>query len=303
MIMLLTAAQAAGGAPGVLIDRIAAVVNDDVITLSEVEAAVRAFEAEGQGQADRSKLREQVLNDLIAERLLEQQISASDVTVDDAEIDRAVQDILRQNEITEDQLQQALDSRGMTMGQYREDLRDQLLRLRVIDRNVRSRVSISDEDVREEYERRTRNLAKKEIIRISHILIPFDGDEASANAKALAARSRVIEGEPFAEVASDVSKGPTASSGGSLGEVDVAGLVPEFKMAVSQMRVGDVSEPIAVQDGFHILVLQDRRFDAGEAYESVAANIRDQLYQREVERQMQIWLEEVEAASAVERRL
>lgn len=288
---------------GVLVDRIAAIVNEDVITLSEVRAAAKPLERAGQSEAERQKLYEDVLDDLIADRLLEQQLQGSDVEVTEADLERAIQDILRQNNISMSQLEQALASRDMSMSQYREDLRQQLLRLKVIDRNVRSKITITESDVEEEYRRQTRDEDKKEIVRISHIYIPSQGDPEAARAAAAVARRRVVEGEAFADVARDVSKGPTASSGGSLGELEVAGLLPGLARAVAPLAAGEISEPAEAGPGFHVVLLEERRFEAGTPFEEMAPRLREQLYQREMEKQMDLWLDELEAKSAVDRRL
>lgn len=289
--------------PGVLVDRIAAVVNDDVITLSEVRAASRPLEQPGQTEAERQRLMSDVLDDLIADRLLEQQIRESEVEVTEADLERAVQDILRQNNITREQLEQALAARNMSMSQYREDLREQLLRLKVIDRNVRSKITITETEVEEAYQREIRDQDKTELVTISHIYVPFGDAPAAARATAEAALERVRQGEAFEDVAREVSQGPTASTGGSLGELAVGGLLPGLARAVASMEVGDLSEPVEAGPGLHVVRLDARRFEAGTPFEEMAPKLREQLYQREMEKQMRLWLDELESKAAVDRRL
>jgi peptidyl-prolyl cis-trans isomerase SurA len=302
-MIALTLAIAATG-PGILVDRVAAVVNDDVITLSEVRAAAKPLEQSEQSKADRERLYRDVLDDLIADRLLEQQIRDSEVEVTEADLDRAVQDILRQNNISEAQLEQALAARDMSVSQYREDLRTQLQRLKVIDRKVRSKINISEREVEEEYQRRVRDEEKREFVRISHIYIPSEGDPEAARAAAKAARQRVMmAGQPFEDVAKAVSKGPTAAEGGSLGELAVSGLLPGLAEAVAGLSEGELSEPVEAGPGFHIVRLEERRLQASTSFEELAPKIREQLYQREMEKQMDLWLDELEAKAAVDRRL
>lgn len=301
MIALTLAIAAAG--PGTLVDRIAAVVNDDVITLSEVRAAAKPLERDGQSAADRERLYRDVLDDLIADRLLEQQIRESEVEVTEADLDRAVQDILQQNGITEAQLEQALAARDLSVSQYREDLRVQLQRLKVVDRNVRSKIDIGEREVEEEYQRQVRDEEKRELVRISHIFIPSAGDPEAARAAAAAARQRVLAGEAFEDVAKEVSKGPTAKDGGSLGELAVSGLLPGLAEAVAPLSEGELSQPAEAGPGFHVVRLEERRLQASTSLEELAPKIREQLYQREMEKQMDLWLDELEAKAAVDRRL
>jgi len=288
---------------GVLVDRIAAIVNDDVITLSEVRAAAEPMEDPDSSEAERERLYRDVLDDLIADRLLEQQVRESEIQITEADLERAIQDILNQNNISEAELRQALAARNMSMSQYREDLRSQLRRLKVINQNVRSKISISDADVEDAYQRRVRDEEKKEFVEISHIYIPFDDAPEQTRAAAVAARERVLAGESFEAVARDVSKGPTASSGGSLGEVAVEGLLPGLADAVASMSVGDISSPVEAGPGLHVVRLEDRRFEAGTKIEQVAPQLREELYQREMQKQMELWLDELESESTVDRRL
>jgi len=302
-MMVAALALAVSAGPGILVDRIAAVVNDDVITLSEVRAAAKPLEQSDQSEADRTRLYNDVLDDLIADRLLQQQIRESEVEVTEADLDRAVQDILRQNGISEMQLEQALTARDMSLSQYREDLRDQLQRLKVIDRNVRSKINISETDVEEEYQRQIRDEEKQELVTISHIYLPMAGDATSALAAANAARERVLAGEAFEAVAKDVSQGPTAKEGGSLGELAVAGLLPGLAAAVAPLEPGELSPPVEAGPGFHVVRLEARRLQGSTSFEELAPKLREELYQREMEKQMDLWLDELQAKAAIDRRL
>ncbi len=286
-----------------LVDRIAAIVNDDVITLSEVRLASQPMLQGGQSAAERDKLYQDVLEDLISQRILEQQVEASAIQVTESDVDRAVQDILRQNNITESQLEQALVAQNVSMAQYRENLREQLRQLKVVDQKVRSKDSISDQDIREEYDRVTRSEERKEFVEISHLFFLAGDDPEGARAAAEAARARVDDGENFADVAKEVSKGPTAADGGSLGKLAVDGLLPELAAAVEPLEPGEMSGPVEAGSGYHIVLLQAREFQASQSLEEMTPRLRERLYQQAMERQMQLWLEELKANSAIDRRL
>jgi peptidyl-prolyl cis-trans isomerase SurA len=297
---------AQGASEEVLVDRVAAVVNEEVITLSEVRnAAAQA----GSGDLDpvaRDQLRERVLDGIISERLIAQKIREADIEVTDSDVERAIQDILRQNNITEVELNQALQARSMSMSQYRADLKGQLRRLKLVDMNVRSKVSVSEKEIREEYDRRTRNAPRRERITIRHLFFRADGEDdlPSAQARAEAAFRRVTsEGEDFSQVAKEVSEGPTAAEGGSLGEMSTESLLPSLAEAVRSLQPGQVSEPIVTPNGIHVVRLDDRSYETTERYEAMAGAIREDLYNQEMEKQMQIWLEELKAGANIDRRL
>ncbi|MGF1511003.1 MAG: peptidylprolyl isomerase [Myxococcota bacterium] len=296
----------AGKQPGILVDRIAAVVNEDVVTESEVRLAARAQNTPEYDAVAREKVFQAALDSLIAEKLIAQKIEEAEIEVTQTDLERAIDDIIKQNSITRAELEQALAARGISMSQYRADLEVQLRRLKLIDMNVRSKVSVSEKEIREEYERRARAQPAKELVQIRHIFFRADEsrDIPSATSLANAAYDRVSRGrEEFAEVAKEVSEGPTAEEGGSLGEMSTKGLLPVLADAVKSLEPGDISKPLVTPNGVHVVLLEARRYEAGQPFEQVARQIREELFSREMEQQMQIWREELEAGAMIERRL
>lgn len=297
-------------APGerVLVDRIAAVVNDDVITLSEVKEAAKAF-AKGNESPERQKLlHKDILEQLINERLLTQQIAEAKIEVTEDEVERAMKDILRQNKISQAQLEEAIRSRGMSMGQYLEDLKSQLIRLKLVDMKVRSRVVIPESDIKTEFESRTRGQAKEEMLTIRHVFFrwgenPAAEEKARVLARAQEARAKVEGGTSFADVAKEVSEGPTAAQGGSLGELSRKGLLPELDRALISVKPGQMTPPVETSNGVHVVLLEDRIFKDPVSYSQMRDKIYQELYQQRVEEQMKIWLDELRGTSAVAIRL
>lgn len=292
----------------VLVDKIAAVVNDDVITLSDVEAAAEPYLASADSEERRKMLYKDILRQLVDERLLSQQIAEAKIDVTEDEVERAVKDILRQNKITREQLEEAIRARGMSMGQYLQDLESQLIRLKLVDMKVRSRVVIPEADIKAEFEARTRGQQKNEMLTIRHLFFRWgeeanDEERARVLARARAARARIEAGEDFATVAKEVSEGPTASQGGSLGELDRKGLLPELDQALRGLEPGAMTPPVETGNGVHVVLLEARRLKAPVSYTEMRDRIYQELYQQRVEEQMKIWLEELRAASAIDIRL
>ncbi len=297
-------------APGdrVLVDRIAAVVNDEVITLSEVKTAAKSFVKDGDSTDRQQMLHKDILEQLINERLLTQQISEAKITVSEDEIERAMKDILRQNKITKEQLGEAIRARGMSMGQYLQDLESQLIRLKLVDMKVRSRVVIPESDIKAEFEDRTRGQAKEEILTIRHIFFrwgdnPADDEKARVFKRAIEARAQVVSGSKFEDVAKALSEGPTAAQGGSLGDLSRKGLLPELDRALISVKPGDMTPPVETSNGVHVVLLEQRGFKDPVPYSQLRDEIYQQLYQQRVEEQMKVWLDELRSASAVDVRL
>lgn len=304
-----TRAQAPG-APSSrqLVDRIVAVVNDELITLSDVESAAKPYLAQNDTEEKRKALYRDMLEQLIDDRLVSQQVVEAKITVSDDEIDRAIKDILKQNNINDDELKQAIEQRGMSMGQYREELRRQLTRLKIVDMKVRSRVTVPDSEVKAEYERQMSQEKREELVALRHLFFRWGdaSDQAERDRilkKATASRERIMKGEDFAAVAKEVSEGPTAAQGGDLGEVSKKGLLPELAKAIQTMQVGEVSAPIPTTNGVHVVKLEARRSKEPQAFADVRNQIYQKLYQAEVERQMKLWVEELKSQSAIDIRL
>lgn len=301
-------AIAAPGAGRELVDRVVAVVNDDVVTLSDLETAAVPFAAQADTAEKRQVLYRDLLDQLIAEQLISQQVVEAKIVVNDDEVDRAIKDIVRQNNISEDELRQAVESRGLTMAQYRSDLKKQLVRLKLIDLKVRSRVVVSEAEIKAEYDRQHADEKREELIQLRHLFFrwgesPDPAERQRVLQAAITARERIVKGEDFAAIAKEVSQGPTASSGGDLGEVVKSGLLPELSRAIDKLEAGALSAPIETTNGVHVIRIEGRRAKEGAAYAEAKNQIYQQLYQQEVDRQMRLWVNELRVASAVDVRL
>lgn len=299
------------GAPGssVLLDKVVATVNEDIVTLSELRAAARPFLDQNPGEEGRFSLYSDVMEQLINEKLISQQIDEAKIDVSEAEIKAAVEDILRQNNLTRDQLMQALQARAMSLDQYKSDLKSQIIRLKLVDMKVRSRVVVPENDLRAEYDIRTRDEIPKTKVGIAHILLRYDDGESSEDRarvleRAGEVRTRVTTGkEEFAEVAKELSQGPTAARGGSLGVLDEEALLPELAKAIRTLQPGEISSPIETDNGVHVVKLESRALERSKSFDDMKAKIYQDLYERRVDEQMKIWLNEVRQSSAVDVRL
>ena len=293
----------------VLLDEIVASVNDDIIIRSELETAVGPFLDQNPTPDRRKRLYRDILSQLVNEKLMAQQIDDAKINVSEPELKAAIGDILRQNKLTEDQLLEALKARGMTMSDYEEDVRNQLIRLKLVDMKVRSRVVVPEADIRAEYALRTQNDEPETKVELAHILLRFDegaSEEAKAEVveRAKAIRSRVVDdNEDFGALAKELSQGPTASKGGSLGELETGSLLPELARAVKPLEPGDISPPVLTPNGVHIVRLGSRRAEPTRSFESMRDEIYQELFQRRVDEQMTAWLAELERSSAVDIRL
>ena len=162
-----------------VVERVVATVNNEAIFLSDLRKRAVPFlpqVAEASTETERmSRLKElydELLNYLVDEQLIRQLASSSGIRVTDADVDNAIENLRLQNNMTEQEFQQALDGQGFTQGQYRKDLKRQLIRLKVMNERVRSRVNVTEEEVRARYEQRAREGGSELRFQVSHVVVP-----------------------------------------------------------------------------------------------------------------------------------
>jgi peptidyl-prolyl cis-trans isomerase SurA len=298
----------------VVVERIAAVVDDQLVLLSEVEAVVDQMKSaqpppEGVDKvAWLAQRRAQVLDGLIAERLLDAEVRKLHVEVTDAEVDRVVQATMQENGLTEDTLKMALGQQGMTLGEYRDQLKKQLTKMKIVQLKVKSRVSVTDEDVKTAARQEERAFAKVGFSRVHarHILwlVPPGGDGEEQKKKALSARTRLSAGEDFAALAAAESEDPGSKGrGGDLGTFGRGEMVPEFERAAFSAPLGVVVGPVRSAFGWHLIRVEEQFAQEAVDPAAAAAALRQKLYEKEVETQFQNYIEELKRDAFIERRL
>ncbi len=298
-----------------VVEKIAAVVGDDIVMASEVEEKAVPFLAEaarvtdqGQRSARAAAIRREVLDRLIDDQLIAQQASELRLSVSSEDVDKSIEEIKRQNGIDDQQLAQALRGQGMTMGTYRQDLKKQILRFRVINIAVGSKVAVSDEDVQSYYDRHMKSGAEVQV-RASHVFIAIpDGADAGVVAEKQAAAAALLErakaGEDFAKLAREHSEdAATRAEGGDLGTFGKDMLPKPIEELVFAMEIGEVRGPLRADRGFHVIKLVEKRTAPAKPFAEVREELRAQLRQKEVERQTKSYLADLRKKTLVDVRL
>ncbi len=265
------AAEERGPAPGSrfeLIDRILVIVNDEVITGSELEARLLEVERELKGRGislpPRPVLQNQVLERLVLDRLQLQQATKMGVRVTDQDVQAAIRTIAKRNKLSLEEFHRALEASGVALEHYRARVRDQLAIERMLEREIGNRISVSDEEVQDFLAKRKREAPLDAAYDLSHILIAVPesaGPEQvqTAQAKAEEIRRSLLQGANFEQAAIAYSQGQEALKGGALGWKDPGQLPALFLEAVTSLQPGELSEVIRSPVGFHILRLNERR--------------------------------------------
>jgi peptidyl-prolyl cis-trans isomerase SurA len=253
------------------IDRIVVVVNDDVITESELSQRLREtrkqLELEKISAPPDTALRKQLLERMVLERLQLQLATTSGIRISESDVDRAFETVAQRNKLGAEEFRKALAQRGMDVTAYRNQLRDQLTIQQLLEREINNRVTVTDNEV-ENFLENPQSRADMDVsYQLSHILI---GIPETASPEAIqAARKRAEDvhrqlagGANFEQTAVSQSQGADALKGGNLGWKK-AGELPElFLTALKNMSVGGVSEILRSPNGFHILKLNNKRGDS-----------------------------------------
>lgn len=325
-------------AQGEIIDRIVAVVNNDVITESELNA-----EAQGaythidatlpteQRQEMRQQVRGEVLDSLIDKLLIAQQAKTLKIKVTEEEIDTAMQQVLARNKINKTQLLASLAESGVNENIYRNTLRSQLLQSKVISQELRNKVVITDEMARKEYDQRQGSDASEETKSDGGLLYTLqqigcrwddvEGKDLSPEALAAnkgKARERIEkvhqmakEGGDFANLASRYSDLPSAADHGNLGALPADELSAEMLAAVKDLHSGDISDIIETPDGFQFFKLvkterennekakKDAAAKSADDFAQVKDQIMDEMYNTEIKKAFSDWAKELRESAYI----
>jgi peptidyl-prolyl cis-trans isomerase SurA len=255
--------------------------------------------------AQAAALRRQVLERLIDDELILQQAAELKLSITSEQIDASIEEIKKQNSLTDEQLREALRQQGMTLANYRADLRRQLLRYKVLNIAVGSRVNVSDDEVRAYYERHVKDGSNVQV-RASHVFVAIpEGADPTTVAEKQRQAQKILEraqaGEDFAKLARESSDdAATRADGGDLGYFGKDMLPKAIEELVFSMKVGDVRGPIRVEGGFHVIKLVDRKIKDPKPFDQAKDEIRMQLHQKDMERQTKIYLGELRKKTLVD---
>ncbi|MCP5202405.1 MAG: peptidylprolyl isomerase [Gammaproteobacteria bacterium] len=255
------------GAVATELDRIIAVVDDDVIMESELDEQMNrvraALRQQGTQMPPTAVLERQVMERLVLEKIQLQIADRSGIEVEDAALDRAVSDIAERNKLSIDQFKEILASEGYEFDRFREQIRQEILIAKVRREEVDKRISVSDSEI-DNFLRNEEGGEDTLEYHLNHILIAVpsgssDEEIRAARDKAEQTLARLESGEDFESVAISVSDGQQALEGGDLGWRKGGEIPSLFADPVSNMKVGDVSSIITSPSGFHIVKLVDKR--------------------------------------------
>ena len=252
----------------ILVDRVVAIVNREVITASELlrrqRELVLSLKRQGITPPSSDALREQVLDRMITDRAMLQLARETGIRVDDATLDRAIGRIAEQNGLSISGLRNQLEAEGIPFSRFRQDIRDEIAITRLREREVDNKLQVSESEVDTFLASQGQSIQRLEEFKVSQILVRVSDSAskeelAAAQSKLKQARDALRSGRPFAEVARQFSDAPDRDQGGSLGWRTRERLPELFVSALSTLKPGQLSADLRSANGLHIVLLEDQR--------------------------------------------
>ncbi len=299
----------------VVIDKVVALVNEEVITLSQLhqegKPLIRRIAEELKGRARESQMQitqRQVLEALIFRRLQLQEAVKERVTVEEAEVTKAIEEIKEQNGFKSDgELVTALAQENLTLGEFKTKIREQLVVDRLLIRKVRTAVVVTEEEILQYYKANAQEFQQAPAVRLRHIFIrlpdtPSPEDLKLAQARADEVFQKLKGGADFAAVAAQYSDGVAAKEGGDLGMIRQGELDAALEAVAFALKPGGVSGSIRTAAGLNIIKVEERSAPQ-LPMDKVRDTIRQKLFAQKYEARLNSYLEELRQKAYIEVRL
>jgi len=300
---------------GEIIDRIVAVVNDEIITLSELERFRESFYPRTPKKNDwLSKewhlldSRRQALDALIEEKLIDQEADRQNINVTQKELKETLESLRRQQGLSRSQLEQILKAQDLTYETYSAEVEKGLRRTRLINRIVKSKIEIREKNLRTYYQTHMDEYMADESIRISHLLLPLSPDSTKDKEEATFSRAkdiltRVQQGEDFATLAHECSMNTPGAVEGDLGYFKRGELIPSIEKRAFSPKVGEVAGPIRTPEGIVLIKVTEKRVGSPIPFAKIKKRVEEDYYRSEIDRRYRQWLNRLRRRSFIEVKL
>ncbi len=291
-------------APAQETNRVVAVVGDDIITSLELERMVKTMQAQMAASGPHrphiapEQLRRVALERLIEDRLFAQEVKRLGIRVSPRELEAFIQRIKKTNQIDERTFLAQLSRQGLTPEEYRRRLKRDLLKQKLLNRQVKSQVVISDEQVEDYYRKHPDQFRKLDQVRLRALFLKVPPAASAATEEAIRQKAEKLRAEAvakgnFAELARKYSQGPGAAKGGELGPVASRDLMPQMRQALGALKPGEISPVLKLPGAYVFLQLLERSGDTTIPLAQVKEQIRRHLEKKALERRYRKWMQEL----------
>ncbi|MBN1653790.1 MAG: SurA N-terminal domain-containing protein [Deltaproteobacteria bacterium] len=293
-----------------VIEQVVAVVNEDAILLSDLRQQAAPFlrhalggaTSDAQQKQEVQKLYRQLLEQMINQKLIQQTANEMRITVSKIEIDQAIDNVRRQNNLDEQAFWDAVRDQGYTPQQYREDIRKQLINLKVTNQRIRSRASVTEEEIRERYEKSMRQARRALRFRAAHVYFELAPEASATEVKNVRETAEAVRAQLSLD---NFDAAAEKYGGGDLGWLSQGDLPEPLEKALLNLSVQEISQPVRGPSGIHIFILRERQSGAEKlpAFEETRESIQQKLMEEAMTRQQQLFLEQIRGKAIIDIKL
>jgi len=295
-----------------VVDRIVAVVNDDIILLSELDESFKPYAdrimALGYSIEEQRRMlfnvREEMLNQLIDQKLTDQQVMRSKITASDNEIDSAIERLKETNFFTDEELREMLGIEDLTMEEYRKRIKDQILRAKLVNLEIKSKIVITKEDIESYHKSHSDKYGGMKKYRLNNIIMKVSSFASEEEKLVVLEKMEMVltelkAGNPFDIIANIYSESSYVSDEGGLGLFELKELSPMIQEAIKDIKAGEFTPVLDTDQGYQIFYIQEIVNVPGMSLEEASPEIEDILYKEVVDKKFRSWIDELRKMSHI----
>ena len=282
-----------------VIEQVIAVIDGEPYTLSNLRTFAKTRLAKSFPTGNLQEINagdRDVLEQFVTDKLIEAEVREAGIRITDDDVDRYIEQVKKNNRLSDEDFKTALTRDGMTLAGYKISVKTELEKAEILDRQVKRKVSITDQDVERYYKLNSKNYRTNERARFRHILLTLSEKAPPDQVNAVSAKARdlynkIAAGEDFAALAREYSEGAGRAEGGDIGWVNKGSLIAGLEeIAFEKLRPGQVSEPFRTSMGIHIVKLDAREAGTVLPLTTVAPKIKQELLNKALEERFSKWL-------------
>ncbi len=298
----------------IVVDRIVAIVNDDIVTLSELNEILDPYaekiRAYGYSPEKEKELlfnaREEIVNQLIEKTLADQEIEKAEIVVNESEIDSAIERIKKKNYWTDEELRENLANDGLTLEKYRQRMKKQIQRSRLLDYKVKSKIIVTNEDIGKYFQEHPEKYSGIVKYHLRNIILQQPSDSSGEEEGDVLNRMKVIQerlkqGESFEMLARLYSESTLAEGGGDLGLFQLKDLSESIQNAVKDLKTGQFTDILQTDKGYQIFYIENIVTIPGKTLKEASPEIEEELYNEMLDNALKSWIDDLKKDSHIKK--
>ena len=291
-----------------VLDKVAAKVNSEIITLSVIEERAEILRQKYVGapiSISEQDLLKEALNMVIEESLQIQEGKKLGFVIDEDAVDAAMEEIIKKNDLADGQLQEMLKREGRTLKSYKNHIRDQIMVSKITRFEIGNRVKVSEKSIIKYYKENQKEFWQEGKVKARHILfIAERGSSEKIRREKLQQAKKILlklrKGNDFAKLAMKYSEDISASNGGDVGFVGRGKMVPEFEEAVFNLKPGQVSDIVKTEYGYHIIKVEEVLPGKTLTLKDVKNRIHQNLTMQKQKQVYDVWMNQLKNSAFIE---